>query len=299
MLSLLKKHPDIVHVETEDCESVPEVLTAFAGQEVDLLVVNGGDGTLQKALTTILNGGVFERPPLIAPLRGGRTNMSASDLGGERGAAKALASLIEAARSRSLEERLVNRAVLRVEILPEKVVEYGLFCGVGVIHRGVDLVHRAFPPGRHARGVLGAGVLTGILVGRGALRSTTGILAPDPMQVRLDGQAVAQDRFQLVMATTLERLFLGIRPFWGQELAPVRVTAIAARSRRLWASAIGILRGRPPAHVPPEGGYTSRNVHRAEFRLDCGLMVDGELFPPQRNRIVRIEADHTIRFVRA
>jgi hypothetical protein len=299
MLSLLKKHPDIVHVETEDCESVPEVLTAFAGQDVDILVVNGGDGTLQRALTTILNRGVFERPPLIAPLRGGRTNMSASDLGCQRGPVKALESLIEAAHNRSLEERLVNRAVLRVEILPEELVEYGMFCGVGVIHRGVDLVHRTFPPGRHSRGVLGAGVLTGVLVGRGAMQSTTGMLAPDRMQIRLDGEAVAQDRFQLVMATTLEHLFLRIQPFWGREPAPVRVTAIAAGARRLWASAIGILRGRPPSHVTPEGGYTSRNVHRAEFRLDCGLMVDGELFPPQRNRIVRIEADHTLRFVRA
>jgi hypothetical protein len=147
--------------------------------------------------------------------------------------------------------------------------------------------------------VLGAGVLTGVLVGRGAMQSTTGMLAPDRMQIRLDGEAVAQDRFQLVMATTLEHLFLRIQPFWGREPAPVRVTAIAAGARRLWASAIGILRGRPPSHVTPEGGYTSRNVHRAEFRLDCGLMVDGELFPPQRNRIVRIEADHTLRFVRA
>ena len=61
--------------------ALPEALGEFARNRIDLLVVNGGDGTLQHALTEILGGDDFEQIPMIAPLRGGRTNMTALDLG--------------------------------------------------------------------------------------------------------------------------------------------------------------------------------------------------------------------------
>jgi len=160
-------------------------------------------------------------------------------------------------------------------------------------------VHRAFPPGRHSRGVLGAGLITSVLVARGVMHSTSGLLTPDRMRIRLDGEQIAHDQFLLVIATTLGRLFLRMRPFWGREPAPVRVTTIARSPHRAVISAIGMLRGRPGRRVRPEGGYTSRNVHRAELHIDCGVCIDGELFPTRRDRVVQIEADRRVRFVRA
>ncbi len=301
MRTFLNGHPDILHVETETSECVPDALQAFKDREIDILVVNGGDGTLQRTLTMLLDRGVFERLPVIVPLRGGTTNMSALDMGCQRDVVKALATVITAVREGALGERMVNRSVLRVEFGPERhrTVQFGMFCGLGLIHRAVELVHTAFPPGRRSQGVVGAGVLTGWLVARSAMRSASGILAPDRMRVRLDDEVVAGDRFQLAIASTLDRLFLRIRPFWGAEAAPVRVTTIAFGASRIWASAISILRGRPRSSVTPATGYTSRNVHRAEFRVSCGLTVDGEVYAPERDQLVRIEADQRIRFVRA
>ena len=51
------------------------------------------------------------------------------------------------------------------------------------------------------------------------------------------------------MATTLERLFLRIRPFWGTEQAPLRFTAIAANAARSPVAAWKILRRASPAAV--------------------------------------------------
>ena len=53
MLSFLKDHSEVLSVETESAEAMPEVLSEFARQEVDLLVINGGDGTIQNILTEI------------------------------------------------------------------------------------------------------------------------------------------------------------------------------------------------------------------------------------------------------
>lgn len=302
MRAYLSGHPDILHVETETSECVPDALQTFKDREIDILVVNGGDGTLQRTLTMLLDRGVFARLPLIVPLRGGTTNMSALDMGCQRNVVKALDAVIRAVRGGALRERMVDRSVLRVEFGPEdgeRTVQFGMFCGLGVIHRAVELVHRAFPPGRRSQGVLGAGLLTGWLVARSAMRAETGILTPDMMDVQFDGHPVGGNRFQLAIATTLDTLFLRIQPFWGMQAAPVRVTTIAFGANRIWASAIGILRGRPAAHVHPENGYTSQNVYRAEFRTDCGVTVDGEVYPPRQGQLVRIEADQRLRFVRA
>jgi diacylglycerol kinase-like protein len=296
--AFLKAHPEIPHVETEGDEQAGEALSFLAREEVDLLAVHGGDGTLQRTLSEILGRGRFPRLPLIAPLRGGRTNLNALDIGSHRNPATALAALFHAAHNGGVQERLVDRAVLRVEVGDGAPVHYGMCMGVGLICRAVELTHQLFPEGR-AQGVFGSTVVIGTLISRLMLGSRDEILRPDAMQIRLDGQPLRSESFLLMFATTLERLFLKIRPFWGQEGADVRVTAIAGDVKRPLSAVPGILYGRPPAFITPEAGYTSRNVNDIELRLDCGLVLDGELFTPEPGRVVRVSADRRVRFVRA
>ncbi len=81
VLALLKRYPDVLHVETDSAKLLPEALAEFTRREVDLLVLNGGDGTLQYALTELLTNPDLASVRMVAPLRGGRTNMTALDLG--------------------------------------------------------------------------------------------------------------------------------------------------------------------------------------------------------------------------
>jgi diacylglycerol kinase (ATP) len=298
ILEFLKAHPDVVHVETDQAHAVPEVMSEFARQRVDLLVVNGGDGTLQFALTQILHNGDFERVPMVAPLRGGRTNMTALDLGADRNPVRGLADVIAAARSGRIAERIVTRPVLRIASNRRGEVEYGMFYGAGVIQRAIGLTHRLFPPGR-SQGVLGAGIVTATLIAKLCARQTEGILTPDKLQLVLDGEGVPQGEFNLMIATSLRRLFLRMNPFWGRGPGGVRFTSVATGAERTAAAVPGILRGRPRAFVTTEAGYTSRNAERAEIRLDCGYTVDGEIFQPQPDEHVRLSADRRVSFVRA
>jgi hypothetical protein len=209
VLSLLSAYPDVMHVETDHAAALPEALADFARKGIDLLVVNGGDGTLQHALTEILAGDDFERIPMIAPLRGGRTNMTALDLGAQRDPVKGLASVLEAVRTRRLSERMVRRPVLRVAYHRGFAVQYGMFFGAGMIHRAIALHHRLFPKGRvRDHGVLGPGLVTAGLIGKTMLRPRNGVLAPDKVQMLLDGESVPQGEFRLVIASSLNRLFL-------------------------------------------------------------------------------------------
>jgi hypothetical protein len=298
VLSLLRSYPDVFHIETDSAHALPEVLADIARQNVDVLVVNGGDGTLQFALTEILNGGEFERVPMIAPLRGGRTNMTALDLGCSANPVKGLRGLLEDAREGRLAERIDERPVLRVKTHKSRQLQYGMFFGAGMIHRAIDLTHRLFPTGR-SQGVLGASVVTGGLLLRVSMRDRKGVLTPDKIQILLDGKMVPHGEFYLVIASSLRRLFLRMNPFWGDGPGGIRFTSLASNSYRVRSAIPGILRGKPKPFVTPENGFTSANSDRAELHLDAGFTVDGEMFAPIGDEVVTITADRRVTFVRA
>jgi hypothetical protein len=298
VLSLLRSYPDVLHIETESTRALPEALLEIARQNVNLLVVNGGDGTLQYTLTEILSGDDFEHIPMIAPLRGGRTNMTALDLGARSSPVKGLRGMLEDARAGRLAERIVDRPVLRVETAKSRQLQYGMFFGAGMIHRAIELTHRLFPPGR-SQGAFGAGLVTGGLILRASMRDRKGVLTPDKIQILLDGEVVPQGEFYLVIASSLQRLFLRMNPFWGSGRDGVRFSSIASNASRVRSAVPGILRGKPKPFVTPEHGFTSKNSKRAELHLDCGFTIDGELFEPIDDEVVTITADRRVTFVRA
>jgi len=300
LLKCIERHPNVLHVETTHSAAVPEALGEFAREGVDVLAVNGGDGTLMRALTEVIGSGEFgDRIPMIAPLRGGRTNMTALDVGAHRDPVKGLEALIAADSVGELERRVVRRRVLRVDYGPERRTLYGMFFGLGVIHRGIQMAHRNFPRGR-AQGVLGGTLVTGALLGRLAvLRERGGMLAPDKLQLILNGEIQPGGEYTLAMACTLDRLFARMRPFWGAGDGGIPFTSIESGAKDLWKAVPGILAGRPGAHVHERNGYTSRNLDRALIGANCGFTVDGELVDPEPGRVISVTATEPIRFLRA
>jgi len=298
LLEVLRRHPEVAHIETDSSRGLSEALADLTHEPIDLLILNGGDGTLQHTLTELLSNEATERLPWIAPLRGGSTNMTALDLGMRRDPVAALEFLIRAAEKGRVDELRVNRPVLHVASSRRGPAQYGMFFGAGTILRAIDLTHRVFPTGR-SRGVFGASIVTGALIAKILARSTQGILTPDKIQIVIDERPVPQGEFHLAIACSLQRLFMRMNPFWGHGPGGVRFTSIASSEQRLGRNIPGILCGRPGGHVTPENGFTSENADRVEIRMDCGFTVDGEIFAPEADERVTITADRRITFVRA
>ncbi len=296
VLRVLDRYPEVLHAETSSGEVVAEALAEFAREGVELLVVNGGDGTIQHVLTELLGSPKRDWMPMIAPIRGGRTNMTAIDLDCRKDATRGLVELLDAARAGDIRDRVQERAVLRVDLGDQ--VKYGMFFGAGMLYRAIQLAHRTVPEDR-SHGLTGVFMVTASLIARAMAGTRSGVLSPDKMQIAVDRTPLESEEFTLVMSSTLHRLFFGLRPFWGSGPGPVRVTTIAARARGLARAVPGIYRGSPPAHATPEAGFTSRNAEHAAFRIDCGLTVDGELFPPEPGRVVELSGDDRVLFVRA
>lgn len=293
----LAARPDLISVETQGAHELGPALAELERREVDVLVLNGGDGTVQCALTELLRDPHRERLPLVAPLRGGRTNSTSTDLGADRDPTRGLARLIEAAQAGRLAALAVARPVLRVRSARRDADYYGMFFGAGLIYRAIRVVHRVFPPGR--QGVFGAGIVTGALVGKTLFRPTSGILTPDKCQVRGDGRDLVDAELYLLISSTLDRLFLRMNPFWGTGPGGLRLTALSSDAQWMPLAAPGILSGRGPRWLTPERGYVSARLDRAELRISCGFTIDGELFAPESEEQIEISADRRITFLRA
>ena len=75
-------HPDLFHYEVEHVDQIGDALESIARVRPKMLVINGGDGTVQAALTEMHNRNSFgESPPPMAVIPSGKTNLIALDLG--------------------------------------------------------------------------------------------------------------------------------------------------------------------------------------------------------------------------
>src|SRR6478672_6025657 len=92
-------HPDVFHYEVEHAHQIGEAMKIISRVRPKVLAINGGDGTVQAALTEIYNGGYFQGdPPPVAVLPSGKTNLIALDLGARGDPIEALERLIEIAQ---------------------------------------------------------------------------------------------------------------------------------------------------------------------------------------------------------
>jgi hypothetical protein len=293
---ILAGAPEIIHVATDASAELDEVLADFAARGLDLLLINGGDGTVQTLLTRLFEKHAFGTPPLLGILPRGTANTTAADVGLRGRTAAALSRVIAASRAGSVADHVVQRPILRIENLVSEMPQRGMMLGAGAIPDAVELCNREVY-GRGLKGDFGMGVtlaaiLLGSVVGRG-----NGVLRPHDIGVRLDGGSENRTDRLLVLATTLHRLILGSTPFWNYDTQPIRYTSIAYPPDHLLRAAPKVLYGWRRRTLCPKV-YDSHGARRIALRLDAPFTIDGETFHPLPDQPVVITATEHARFVR-
>ena len=144
--------PEILQREVQTPDDVAESLGEFARREVTIIIVNGGDGTVQAALTTIFNKKFFETSPVLAVLpSAGTTSMIAGDVGLKGFRISALQRLCRWSHAKNNTANIIQRPVLRVQVPSEKEPVYGMFFGTAGIYQASFFCNQKI----HARGVRG------------------------------------------------------------------------------------------------------------------------------------------------
>ena len=114
------------------------------------------------------------------------------------------------------------------------------------------------------------------VLGRALTRGVDAIgLGGQTIGVAVDGGPLDAKPRALVLATTLDRLVLGSRPFWGTGEAPIHFTVFDHPARGLLRHARTILYGGRERCLP-DPPYRSRGATRVELRLDGPFTIDGD-----------------------
>ena len=280
---LLTGSDRLSHHVTESAAQTPALLAQLADQNTGVIAINGGDGTAAQLFGQILEGGLFKTPPLLILLPGGTANMTAGDIGVTGKLPAAVQRLCDWNQAgRPIADNIVERQVLALDIPGEANTHYGMFAGSGAIILATDYAHAEV----HSRGLrddfsLG---LTLIRTIWGMVRNDPKFAKPSPISVALDGGEFQEYQTLILATSTLERLFLGIHPFWGEGQGALKLSLIENGADRFLRTFLAILSGRKSRYAQPSAGYHGHRVNSLKLLMDGKINLDGELLEVSREQ---------------
>jgi diacylglycerol kinase (ATP) len=242
---------------------------------VEVVAVNGGDGTIQTVLTALFRDQPYKQLPLLALLRAGTDSIIARDIGIRGSRERGLRKLLYWARTKDGKSVILKRPIMRVQTSSQPHPFFGMIFGAAAIYQGIRFCRRNI----HTLGLHGelAPGLTLVRFLLGVIRKRRQYVTAVPVTIGLDQNSPLQDDFLLVLVSTLERFFLGIRPYWGTERRPLHFTAFSDRARHLLRVLPTMARGQGCRHRTPQNGYFSHNADEVRLKLNSGFTLDGEL----------------------
>ena len=86
------------------------------------------------------------------------------------------------------------------------------------------------------------------------------------------------DEYLVFLVSSLDKLILGLKPYWGTGTGPLHMTAVAARPKKFLKAIAGFFRGNLNRHVTAENGYHSHEIETIRLGLRGGFTLDGELY---------------------
>lgn len=245
-------------------------LARFAASGIDVLVIDGGDGTIRDVLSAAAS--IFgTRMPSIAVVPSGKTNALAVDLGVP--STWTLADAVSAARAgrtRSRSPVEISRWEGREPTL------HGFLFGTGAFVRATGMAQTTHRMGAF-RGVAVAMALTGALLQTILAGSDNGLRRGEHTRIKLDDGYVLERRLYLALGSTLERLPLGLKPF-GAIRSGLKLLTIDASPPFLLAVAPVLLSGSRPEWMR-RLGYRHVDADVVSISAPVGFVLDGELFP--------------------
>ncbi len=290
--------PDLSQVILDDMADLAQALEDFARRETGLLLLCGGDGTVQAALTELYARRCDSYRPRLAVLARGMTNMIANDVGMSGSPGHAVGRLMTHLRERDRGAPAIKRRLLRMENAAGFPPQVGTFFGAAGIYRAIQLCRRSIYPMRIEGQVAAAITLGNILLKWLFTRGRKGdLFRGEDCDLAIDGEDLGTESYCVVMATTLDRLILNARPFWNQREGALRFTTVAYPPRRLSRSWIKVLYGSNDRNLPSDI-YASRSADSVSLTLTSPFTLDGQLFEPDPGKPLILTARDRAVFVR-
>lgn len=298
-VTALAMEAEITIREATNPGEIEKALRELAEGEPDLLIVNGGDGTVRLVVDLLRKTKIFEQEPILALLQGGSTNMIQKDAGLPGKPASALSRLLIAVRDGVPEHCIRQRAPFLIRRESDDLEEYGFFWSAGALPRVLQFAQEGYAQGR-PRGPLGEfaallGVLRPLFFGDPAKDSR---LYPESIgwtstDVGLDAAEMDSQRL-FVFITTLDDLVLGFSP--GSQGTGLKLVALNYPYARRNLLAYLLSLGRVP--VPKRDGFEAEGAEELVVRVAGDWALDGEFFKGNPDDpLIRVKAAAPFRFL--
>ncbi len=189
-------------VATKNIEDMREILRFFREREIDILAINGGDGSNSHVLTGMVDTWGEAPLPKVALLRGGTMNIAASSCGVRGSPAGLMMNLVRKFRD-GVPLETTRRHLLRVDD------RYGFIYGIGFVHSFLEVLYAGGKSRWKTMKLLGRAVGSTLVRGKlyrrlfGRVRCT----------VTMDGKRWRWRSFSALAASTVEQIGLGFKPF--------------------------------------------------------------------------------------
>ncbi|MCB2014453.1 MAG: diacylglycerol kinase family protein [Sphingobium sp.] len=298
--SYCANHLDIFHYEVESVEQIGRAMQMIAHVKPTVIVINGGDGTVQTALTELYQGSYFEggAVPPVAVLPNGKTNLIALDLGIRGDPIKALERIVHIAKT-DIANHVVARELIALsdgEDSSRPVL--GMFLGgAGLADSILYCRNRIYPLGL-SNGI--SHFLTAMAVLASVFFGIKGRYMPPaarPVSISLirDGQLAG--RFAVLIVTTLEKLLLGARPAGQAAGGRLKLLAVDHSPKAvfvmLFLSILGRFGSRQMEGIHLEHGDTIRIEGE-----NSSVILDGEIFQADEGRPIVLKSTPPVPFLR-
>jgi diacylglycerol kinase family enzyme len=272
---LLGGHGEVIDAATPD--ELARAVERFRGAGIEVLGVNGGDGTGHRVLTAFAEAGGGAPLPRVALLRGGTMNVVAQSHG-LRGSPEAILERILVRALAGLPQPFVERELIRVEADGGRPL-YGFLFGTGSAVTFLEAYDAGRPsPLRAVALVLRA---AGSALVRG--RFAASLARREALRVFADGEEWPDEDYLCVLAGAVPELGFGFRPFTRCSEQPgffhaVGVTGSLPRA----AAALPAVRLGRPWRRRVAIDAVARDL-LIEPAAPLRFMVDGDLYRAERS----------------
>ena len=294
------QNSDIFHYEVESVDQIGEALRTIARVHPQVLVINGGDGTVQSSLTELYHGGHFgETIPPVAVLPNGKTNLIALDLGAVGDPLAALDRILEMARTNEIERHLVTRELIALSNGTDNGRPVlGMFLGGAGLADTILFCRTKIYPLGLPNGI--SHILTAFAVFASLILGARGRFLPPrprPVRVSLRREGQHQGSFALLIVTTLHKLLLGAgTPEQINDAGRLKLMLVEQNPLALIRAFIAGVSGRL--------GSRTRGIHVAsgdEILIEgdrSSVILDGELFEATYDRPIILTSTAPVPFLK-
>lgn len=276
-----------------DFKDLGPALENFAAQGVTAIFISSGDGTVQAVQTMLAEEQIFETLPALGLIPHGSTNMDAMTLGlGQKDPRRIAALAKDLGRLKR-----VKRHTVRIANPADGQARHGMFVGSGALRTAVEFTQASLNKKNLRDGLAPLVTLMAFVGDYFMSGGRSKIVRAHPMRIEAEGEEFVDGDQLTFLATTLEKLVLKSRPYWGPDTCEMKILSVAYPPPTVLRYIAPLMWGVPNRKLPES--CRSRATSAVEVSGVKEWVVDGEFFDAPEHEPLRLELGTEFTYLQA